>query len=285
MIAFFLGPANTFSESAAAALVPQGDRRPCPSFEAVVESVRLNPGSVGVLPYYNLLEGLVQEGVDLIYEAGMSIRAAARIPVRFDLASPDGGHHHQQVFSHAKALAQCNDYLRNHLPNAEQVAVASTAEAARRVAEAGRGLAIAGRRAIESHGLKLVGEDIGNHRQGRCNYTDFLLISPNSGEPFPADVPCRTMLAVTPHEERVGLLADILRQFAYYGVNVAKIHSRPAIDQVLLAIEPQMFYLELMARPQDAHLQACLAALRWRFEPARAGLDTIRVLGAWSEVG
>jgi prephenate dehydratase len=82
------------------------------------------------------------------------------------------------------------------------------------------------------------------------------------------------MMAITPRAERVGLLAEILAQFAFYSLNIAKIHSRPAIDPVDVEIEPQMFYVELMSRPDNENLRLCAESLDYRY-----GSGTVRQLG------
>jgi prephenate dehydratase len=59
-------------------------------------------------------------------------------------------------------------------------------------------------------------------------------------------------------------------------LNVAKIHSRPAIDPVQIDIEPQMFYLEVMSSAEREDLQRCTDALNYRF-----GNHTVRHLGSF----
>ena len=65
-----------------------------------------------------------------------------------------------KVFAHAQALAQCNDWLGRNLPNAERIAVASNAEAARLVAESDSPnvAAIAGRIAAEIYQLSFAAD-------------------------------------------------------------------------------------------------------------------------------
>lgn len=280
MKVYYLGPPKTFSEKAAANLAsslgPSVELVPESNFQKIALSTGTNgPNVFGVFPYYNFLEGLIQESLDLIYEHSLSICGACRIPIEFAIGGAMSQLTQAPVYSHPKALAQCSDFLMDQLPNALINPVSSTAEAARQVRESERGLAIASRDALLEHGLHILTEDIGNRRQGRQNFTDFLYASPN----IPSIAPLctdsfRVMVVITPRLERVGLLAEILAQFAFYELNVAKIHSRPAIDLVQIDIEPQMFYLEVVARPDSESLRRCSDALNYHF-----GNDAVRILG------
>lgn len=278
----YLGPPKTFSEKAAATFAasigPDVELVPEPNFQKVAEATTFNGADAyGILPYYNFLEGLVQESLDLTYEHGLSICSACRIPIEFAIGGVMTQLAQATVYSHAKALAQCSDFLMEQLPEAVTKPVSSTAEAAHQVKESEHGLAIANREALVEHGLNVLAEDIGNRRQGRRNFTDFLLLSSETSSILPSDAESfRSMVAITPRAERIGLLAQILTQFAFHDLNVAKLHSRPAVDPVKLDIEPQMFYLEIIARRDSPDLLHCADALKYRF-----GQDAVRVLGSF----
>jgi len=278
MKVFYLGPPKTFSERAAAALAAGRELVPEANFQRVAQQAASDPDAAGgVLAYYNFLEGLIQESLDLVYEHRLTIRNACRLPIELCI----GGARTGPVHSHPKALAQCSDFLRDNFPDAALDAATSTAEAARIVKESGRGLAIASREALAEHGLTLLQADIGNRRHGRQNFTDFLLVSSAASvaEP-PQEGLYRTMVAITPRMERVGLLAEILAQFTFHDLNIAKIHSRPAIDPIELSIEPQMFYIEVMSRADGEDLRRCAAALDYRY-----GEHSVRVLGSFPALG
>ncbi len=268
MKVFYLGPPKTFSERAAE-ILSRDVRIPEPNFQRVALQTAQTPGAGGVLPYYNLLEGLIQESLDLIYEYKFTIHNACRVPVELCI----GGFEGKTIHSHTKALAQCSDYLGENFPEAALLPEASTADAARLVRAAGRGMAIASRAALAEQGLDVLEADIGNRRHGRRNFTDFLLVSADPAPPA-GEGPFRTMVAITPPTDRVGLLAEILSVIRENHLNIAKIHSRPAIDLVEMAIEPQMFYLEIMSDRKD--IQALTDAF---------GENTVRILGSFPALG
>jgi prephenate dehydratase/prephenate dehydrogenase len=288
----FLGPQGTFSERAAGLAAQRFEDASTiqlvaePNFAAITDAAATRPDVVGVIPYYNLLEGLVQESVDLIYANRLSVLDAVRLPITFVAASLDGRLEHRVVASHPKALAQCSEFLRQHLPTATLQATSSTADAARLAAK-GEMLALADEAAIARYGLKLAARDVANRPMGRVNFTDFLLVASvddNASDEL-ASGAARTLLAITPRHDHPGLLADILHQFAFYRLNIAKIHSRPAIDSVPAFVEPQMFYLEVIVPQSDHALRACLTSIRWRFGPGDAKQpDAVRMLGGWREL-
>jgi len=282
---FYLGPENTYSHSAAsksaAAISPSPELTPRVPLETVVSSLVESGGesSLALVPYYNYLEGLVQESLDLIYEKDVYIVGSQRLPVLLCL----GGYtavKPEAVYSHPKALAQCSQYLHEHYPDTSLVPTSSTTEAVGRVAAAGSGLAIASKAALQANDVPILTEDIGNTKYGVSNFTDFFLISTDPEPLSPPDSKL-TMVAITPHVDRVGLLRDILHQIAYYDINLAKIHSRPAIDKVENAgDEPQMFYLEMICRQDEERFLRCVDALQYRFSQP-GGLDAVRVLGSY----
>jgi prephenate dehydratase len=284
----YLGPPNTYSEKAAQMVAAQikadVEVVPMSSVEAVARSLiseSSDRAAFGVMPYYNYLEGLVQECVDLVYEYRLNMVGAQRVPIELCLGTHPDNTEFENVYSHAKALAQCSEYLWQHFPKCHEVAVSSTAESAAIVKENKSGLSIASLEALNYHGLKIIAQNIGNKRHGRVNFTDFYLLSRGEDENYDETRQYLTMIAITPQVDRSGLLAEILGQVAYHELNNAKIHSRPAIDEVSMDVEPQMFYLELMAHRNDPDFIRCIDSLRYRLTPKGKDTEVVRVLGSY----
>ena len=289
---YYLGPPGTYSEiaakSIAAKLKEDIEIVPEPSAQAVARSLSLSSKqsndnhTFAVIPYYNYLDGLIQECLDLIYEHRLYIIGCQRVPVVLSLGSNQNNNDADKIFSHAKALAQCSDYLWENYPGLKQIPVASTAEGVKMVLKSKKNFAIAPKETIEGYGLEVLSEDIANKRHGRTNFTDFYLLACNDVDILPTPRSKLTMVAVTPQVDRPGLLAEILRQVAFYGLNNAKIHSRPAIDNVALDLDPQMFYLEIMAPKDDPNLQRCIDSLDYWLTPDNANCEVLRVLGSYN---
>ena len=288
----YLGPPFTYSEKAAMQFASQLDDKVeifhLESAEAVARSLisqDQNKADYAVIPYYNFLEGLVQECLDLIYEYHLHIFESQRVAIKLALGKHPNGPNSGAVYSHAKAVAQCSEYLWQHYREHRQIPVSSTAEAARMVKTSQLGLAIASKEALQHCGLEIIAESIGNKRHGKENFTDFYLLSNCDNETFDSNQSYSTMIAVTPQLDRPGLLAEILGQVAYYGLNNAKIHSRPAIDEVSLNVEPQMFYLEIVSHKNHPDFRKCIDALRYRLTPTGTTTEVVRVLGSYQRPG
>ena len=288
----YLGPPYTYTEKAATKFAAQlgceVEMYHLGSAEAVARSLvsrEKDQADYAVIPYYNFLDGLVQECLDLIYEHHLHIIDSQRIHIKLALGGYSKDVTKQAIYSHSKALAQCSEYLWKHYREFEQIPVASTAEAANIVGTNREGLAIASKSALQHYKLEIVAENIGNKRHGRRNFTDFYLLSTTANETFDASQSYFTMIAITPRLDRSGLLAEILGQVAFYGLNNVKIHSRPAIDDVALDVEPQMFYLEIMAHKNHPDLRKCIDALQYRLTPEGSDSEVVRVLGSYRRPG
>ncbi len=285
----YLGPKNTFTGEAAKQLAKKTGTEielvDLTSVEAVARSVASGNADMGVMACYNYLEGLVQECLDLIYEQNLRIIGMQRLPIVFSVGRSSDSTVQEEIYSHPKALAQCSEWLWRNYPNGKQIAVASTAAGAQKVAETKSGLAIASADALKSRGLEVVAEDIGNKKHGRANFTDFYLVARENGVEYDATKQYLTMVAITPHTDKPGLLAEILQQVAFYHLNNAKIHSRPALDAVEIAdLEPQMFYLEIMAHEHSDEMRRCIDALRFTLTPKGKDVEVVRVLGSYERL-
>jgi prephenate dehydratase len=309
---YYLGPSETFTEQAAknfanlldaqtpdiSTLVPQ------PTLTKTITAVH-SPEQFAVVPYYNLIEGLIQETLDLLVEHQLVIDTAHQIPVRFALGGFLPGSNGYEsfpsfhaefadnpaaaltVYSHPKALAQCTDFLQAHYPAAAFFSTSSTAEGVRLIAEKRTGLAVARREALEKNRIPVLHDDIGNRQYSRQNYTEFLLVGMRENKicrVLPVTEHERTLIAIIPTVDRVGLLADILGQIAFFGINLLKVHSRPALTEVRgQAQAPQMFYLEMDIAADSPELQLCIETLNMRLAKKGEIPDhrVVQILGSY----
>jgi len=283
MAVAYLGPEKTNSEIAARAIalrVGETELVPVLNIPAVAQAVGRNSAKYGVMPYYNYLEGLIQQTLDLIYENSLYIRDIYRMPITHVIgAYPEN--RGNTIYSISVAMGQCDEYLAEHYPNVPQIAVSSTAEGARIVSGKKEGMAVGNAEAMKYFGLEIIAEDIGNRRHGRKNFTDFYFVSKEKNPEFNPSDEYFTMVAITPHVDKPGLLAQILDQVAYHGINNAKIHSRPAIDFVDMANDPQMFYLEMVCHETSSDFIRCVDALKYGLTPKGKDIEVVRVLGSY----
>jgi len=267
----FLGPPGTFSESAARAasrmLSVPAELNACRSIQSTADAVATD-GGFGVVPYYNLLEGLVQEGIDSIATRSLQIGGLVRLPVVFSAGVQPGVSPGdiELIKSHPKALAQCSDFIAEMFPHAIPDATASTAASVVGAVADRRMACLASTQAIVDSNLEIVREDVGNRCYGMTNFTDFLLVTspedPGSFSCGPAD---RCIVSVTPDGDRVGLLSHVLSLFAMFNINLSKIHSRPAAVPGTSGQNPQTFYLEAETAPYSDELLKCVSVLEAAF--------------------
>ena len=246
----YLGPAGTFSESAAmkhfglAAVT-----RPMPSIDEVYRAVESGAADFGVVPVENSTEGAVGRSLDLMPQT--PAKACGEVLIRI--------HHHlmarepvpvsaiRRVYSHSQSLAQCHEWLNANVPEAERVAVASNAEAARRAAEEPGNAAVAGDRAAEHYGLAILASNIEDEPN---NTTRFLILGDYEPKPSGHD---RTSLVLSARN-RAGAVYEMLTPFATRGVSMTKFESRPS----KVALWEYLFFVDIEGHRDDANVAAAL---------------------------
>jgi prephenate dehydratase len=151
----------------------------------------------------------------------LRVARALVLPIRHALLGSGAIEGVSEVLSHPQALAQCSQWLGDHLPTALQLPTSSTADAARMVAGSRFRAAIASLQAAEEHGLDVLAYPI-NDVVGNC--TRFLLL--RQGERI-LDGPLAS-LAFSLHANQPGALLEALACFAHRGLNMTRIESRPS---------------------------------------------------------
>ncbi|HTP65518.1 MAG TPA: prephenate dehydratase [Geobacteraceae bacterium] len=251
-VAFF-GPKATFTHLAAmqqfglsAELVPQK------SIPAVFEEVGKGRAKYGVVPVENSTEGMVSHTLDMFMESELKINAEVLLEIHHYLLSRTGRLEDiKKVYSHPQPIAQCREWLAEHLPNVPVVDVASTAVAAQIVGEDYTAAAIASELAATMYDLKIVRERIEDQVN---NFTRFLVIGKGLTEQSGDD---KTSLMFSVKDE-VGILYRMLEPFAKRGINLSKIESRPLKKKAWEYI----FFLDLMGHIADPVIGEALQELK-----------------------
>lgn len=219
----YLGPEGTFSQQAVAKHFGHSAHGlPLSSIEEVFQEVEAGHADFGVVPVENSGQGTIQSTLDMFLTSNLKICGEVELRVHQHLLSRTGRLDEiERVYSHPMSLAQCKAWLRQHLPKAEKIPVASNAEAARRARNADDAAAIAGVSAGHVYGLKIVAGPIEDRPD---NTTRFLVIGRELFSPSGHD---RTSLLVFVHD-KPGALFGVLSPFAKYGISMNRIESRPA---------------------------------------------------------
>jgi len=219
----FLGPEGTHSQQAAFKHFGHSVHGlPLASIDEVFTEVESGAADFGVVPVENSSQGTLQSTLDMFLSSTVRICGEVELRVHQQLLSRSGRIEDiERVYSHPQSLAQCRAWLRQHLPKAELVPLASNAEAARRARNADDAAAIAGASAGMVYGLKTVAGPIEDRPD---NTTRFLVLG---RELFTASGHDRTSLLIF-IRDHPGALYAVLSPFARHGLSMNRIESRPA---------------------------------------------------------
>ena len=271
----YLGPAGTYTHEAARAFAARlGIDEPalleCASFDEVFDAVDRGKCEFGVVAKENSLEGSVTATLDnFAFKSQASILGEHVLDIHHCLVlHPDAKLEDVTcVASHAQGLAQCRRFLAERLPGRATVTTSSTAESARMAAEDGHVASIANAFAAELHGARVAVRDIEDHFG---NQTSFALIGRQGHPPVFRGDRYKTSLALFLQVDRAGTLNMILSEFAYAGINLSMIQSRPTKQ----ALGDYMFFIEFKEDANTLPVQTALNCLRLK-------LREVKVLGSY----
>jgi prephenate dehydratase len=269
-----LGPAGTFTEEAARAAAGGDDELlPYPSVRETVQAVLAGEVDAALVPIENSLEGTVNATVDALSgEPRLRMVGEAVLPItqcliaRADVPLSSL----REVRSHPQGLAQSARFLREELPAARQVPVASTAEAVRDL-DADDVAAIASRAAAALHGGVVLRAGIEDEPGNATRFAWLALEGAGSFPPPPPGAAFKTSVLFSGNEDvKPGWLVRCLSEFAFRGVNLVKIESRPARSR----LGHYVFLADCEGRADDPAVADALEALTGH-------CDTVRVLGSY----
>ncbi|MBP2000386.1 prephenate dehydratase [Paenibacillus shirakamiensis] len=194
-----------------------------------------------VIPIENTIEGSVSLHMDwLVHEIDIPMRLEWVYPSlqnligrqdEFMSSFESGGKvdltQVTKVISHPVAMAQCLQFIRSHMPNAELENASSTAEAIEIVKKNPnqRWLAIGTLLGAKKHELDVLAKYITDHDN---NFTRFILIGPTALEQLKAPVSEeKTSVLITLPSDFPGALHQVLSAFSWRKLNLSRIESRP----------------------------------------------------------
>ena len=223
----YLGPKGSFSHHVVQTAFPNEELQAFANITDVIKAYEQGLVDYSVVPVENSIEGSVHESLDYLFHQA-DIQAVAEIvqPIHQQLMAVPGHIKIEKIFSHPQALAQGKKFIEERYPKAQLEVTASTAYAARFIAEHPDQpfAAIAPRNSAREYGLELIAEDI---QEMEANFTRFWVL----GFEIPT-IPLQSQtekmsLALTLPDNLPGALYKALSTFAWRGIDLTKIESRP----------------------------------------------------------
>lgn len=251
----YLGPAGTFSESAARKHFGAGpELQPVAAIDDVFRAVEAGNADYGVVPVENSTEGAVGRTQDLLLSSPVQVCGEVKLAIHQNLLSRAAELAAvRTVYSHAQSLAQCHAWLNRHLPDAARIPVASNAEAARLAATEPEAAALAGEAAAELYGLTTLAARVEDDPN---NTTRFLVIAGHDAGPSGRDKTSLVCSALN----RPGAMYALLEPLARHGVSMTKLQSRPARS----GLWEYVFYIDIEGHQAEPTVAAALAELKDR---------------------
>jgi prephenate dehydratase len=273
----YLGPPGTFSEEAARRATANREAELVP-FGSIHEAVlAVDRGTVdrALVPVENSLEGGVTATLDaLAWDALCTvILGEAVLPIRNCLIAREemALDAIEVVISHPQPLAQCARFLRDELPGATVRAAASTAEAVRSVGQSDAPWAALGPSgAATRYGCRVLREEVDDESG---NATRFVWLGAAGSEPVESGATGTWKTSVVfagAGDAQPGWLVRCLSEFAFRGVNLTKIESRPRRGR----LGHYLFHVDMEGGAGESSVDEAVQALH-------AHCEEVRLLGTY----
>ncbi len=251
----YLGPQGTFSEEAAFRYFSSNkvEWLMCESILDVLDAVKEHRVDKGLVPIENSIEGTINMTADGLLMDEFFIEEEVILPVSLHLLTMKGVEPDQveEVWSIPPALAQCRNYIRELRATSKHFnSTASAAKTLRDQARKDVG-AIGSEWSARMFDLQVTKSNIQDHGE---NCTRFVLVGRHENKLTKGK---KTMLVVTPNEERPGLLAIILNVFSSLSINLTWIESRPTKKK----LGTYRFFIETEKSLQEDSVRKAIAIL------------------------
>jgi prephenate dehydratase len=268
----YLGPEGTFSHEALTAVAGDAGHEltGLPTLHDTIMAVHDGSVDRAFVPIENSLEGSVNATLDTLAVETDDVRIVGEAVhrVRHCLIARErlAEGSIETVVSHPQVTAQCARFLRTHLPDAAVLPANSTADAVRKVAESSASWAALGNRLSASlYGCEVLEDGVEDMPE---NETRFVWLGRGR---VGGSGPWKTSVVFWgAGDDAPGWLVRCLSEFAFRGVNLTMIESRPRKQ----GLGHYMFFADLEGRDTDEAVSGAIEAVRGQTE-------RLRVLGSY----
>ena len=295
----YLGPTGTYSEAAALlyadhwrainntkpATLPELQLLPCQTIPQAINAVVQGQCQLAVVPAENSIQGGVTMTLDTLWEKEhLKIEQALEIAINHALITKAQDLSQiKTVYSHPQGLAQCQQWLHDHLPHVHQITTDSTTEGLKFVKTDDHAAVISSQRAADLYDLPVLACPINDHPE---NCTRFWVLTHNQSTSTANqtldhgqyrdlhhaldDQPSHTSIAFSLPRNGPGALVTALSLMAERGLNLSRIESRPTKR----SLGEYIFFADIEAAASDPNCQAALAELA-------TVTETLKVFGSY----
>ncbi len=229
----YLGPSGTYCQEAVeilAASMGECMQVEYPTIYDALNHVQSKEVDCAVVPIENSIEGSVNVTLDILAESiELKIKGEIILPVRHCLLARKETLRHdiKLILSHPQALAQCSKFLQAEFSGVETRYTLSTAEGAKQVAQSQeKWAAIANPKAGEVYNLVQICKGI---QDDINNATRFVVVALEDSERTSSYDKTSIVFST---EDKPGSLYRVLDIFNLWGINLTRIESRPAKNQL-----------------------------------------------------
>jgi chorismate mutase/prephenate dehydratase len=252
-----LGPAGTFCEQAAVEFFGgAANLIYCANFDEVFHATAAGTAQYGVVGMENSTEGVVARSLDLFLRSPVHVVGEVSLLIRHNLLRQTNSLEGiEVVMAHPQALAQCQNWLTQHIPNAERRAVSSNAEGARLAATNPAWAALASERAAGQFALHIVSHAVQDEAYNRTRFA-VISLPQTMAMPPASENDCTSLVVSVPN--RPGAVHDLLVPLKNNGVSMTRFESRPAKSGQW----EYYFYIDLNGHPSQPNVAAALKELQ-----------------------
>lgn len=215
----------------------------------LLDALKENEIDKAIILTGDTLRGRVEKSFDYLYERALFVNGEIKLPVQLALVSCGDESRIKKVIVTSQSLNYITEHIQA-LSKRSQIEV-EVVESNREIdcmekSEKGdESAAVIMADSLDSKSsLTIIDNDFADKRGNNEILLNFFIISSNPYVPAEAKGrACNALVAITPHNDRPGLLRDLSSVISIYKVNMTDIFSRPAIEAGPDKTDAKMFYI------------------------------------------
>ena len=252
----FLGPEGTFTQEAALKHFGSSvSSEPMETIDDVFSVVSSKKCDYGVVPIENSTEGVVGNTLDRFLKTKIKVCGEIKIKITHCFLTPfDSETPVEKIYAHQQALAQCRNWIKQHFEKVELIGMPSNAAGAIRAKNENGTAAIGPKVAANIYDLNIICSNIEDQSD---NATRFLIVG-NNNLPISGNDKTSILISASDTAGGVGVLYNLLKPLADYGVSMTRIESRPSKKKKW----EYVFFIDLEGHANEPHITKALSKLK-----------------------